>query len=238
MMKKLKHFGYRIPVIRALHKLWTSWAFSGSRTYWETRYARGGNSGVGSYGRLALFKAEFINSFVQEHDIRSIVEFGCGDGNQLSLANYPSYVGLDVSRTAIAICGDRFKDDVTKRFFLYERERPADGESTLIADLALSLDVIYHLIEDETYHRYMTRLFEAARRFVIIYSSNQAVANGAVHVRHRRFTDWVSEKAVTWRLRMKLDNKYPFDPLRPDDTSISDFYVFEKIHEDVVSPCG
>lgn len=31
--------------------------FSGSASYWENRYVRGGNSGAGSYNRLSEFKA-------------------------------------------------------------------------------------------------------------------------------------------------------------------------------------
>ena len=49
-----------------------------------------------------------------------MVEFGCGDGNQLSLAQYPRYVGLDVSRTAIGLCQRRFAKDPAKSRFLYD----------------------------------------------------------------------------------------------------------------------
>src|SRR5690606_4241845 len=78
-----------------------------SADYWEQRYARGGNSGAGSYGKLAEFKAEVLNAFVRERQIRSVIDFGCGDGAQLALAEYPSYVGLDVSPTALHICRTR-----------------------------------------------------------------------------------------------------------------------------------
>jgi hypothetical protein len=54
-----------------------------SVNYWENRYAAGGNSGDGSYGRLAVFKAEFINKFIDEVNINSATEMGCGDGHQL-----------------------------------------------------------------------------------------------------------------------------------------------------------
>ena len=36
-----------------------------------------------------------------------------------------------------------------------------------------SLDVIYHLVEDEILKSYMTTLFGTARKLVIIYSSNE-----------------------------------------------------------------
>jgi hypothetical protein len=59
--------------------------FSDSITWWEKRYISGGNSGQGSYGVLAEFKAETVNQFVGEFEVKSLVEFGCGDGSQLSL---------------------------------------------------------------------------------------------------------------------------------------------------------
>src|SRR5262245_1129130 len=78
--------------------------FDTSSQYWEERYARGGTSGAGSYGRLAQFKADVINGHVRAHNVARVVELGCGDGNQLSLAQYPSYLGLDVSSTAVQAC--------------------------------------------------------------------------------------------------------------------------------------
>ncbi len=65
--------------------------FPGSNKYWTQRYAEGGNSGAGSYGKFARFKAEVINKFVSEREIKSVIEFGCGDGNQLKLANYSRF---------------------------------------------------------------------------------------------------------------------------------------------------
>src|SRR5512139_2970605 len=83
-------------------------AFSGSKDYWEERYRAGGNSGGGSYGRLAQFKADVLNGFVERHGVESVLELGCGDGHQLELARYPKYIGLDVSVTAIRQCAARF----------------------------------------------------------------------------------------------------------------------------------
>ena len=84
--------------------------------YWEARYAAGGNSGKGSGGVFAEFKAEIVNTFVREHDIASVIDFGCGDGAQLALAEYAKYIGLDTSKTAVEMCRDRFKDDRTKTY--------------------------------------------------------------------------------------------------------------------------
>jgi len=40
-----------------------------SKEYWEKRYVKGGNSGIGSYGKLALFKAETINDFINTNNV-------------------------------------------------------------------------------------------------------------------------------------------------------------------------
>ncbi len=52
--------------------------------------------------------------------MQAVIELGCGDGNQLPLAAYPQYIGLDVSKTAIELCKIRFACDPGKSFFLYD----------------------------------------------------------------------------------------------------------------------
>src|SRR5438874_1182973 len=122
--------------------------FPGSASYWEQRYRSGGDSGAGSYGRLADFKAEILNRFVASHGVESVIEFGCGDGNQLSLARYPNYIGLDVSASAIQMCKKRFVEDSSKSFFLYHPDCFVDRQGIFASDLSMSIDVIYHLVED------------------------------------------------------------------------------------------
>lgn len=178
--------------------------WSSSAQYWERRYARGGNSGKGSYGDLAAFKAEFLNAFVAEHDIATVIEFGCGDGAQLSLAHYPRYLGFDVSDTALNVCRAKFAGDASKSF---QRAGDYAGEQ---AALALSLDVVFHLLEDHTFAVYMRRLFFAAERFVVIYSSDfdESAAPKARHVRHRKFSAWAARHAPEFAEVSRLDNPY------------------------------
>lgn len=204
-----------------LNEKWTT-----SSNYWEERYVSGGNSGIGSYGRLAEYKAEIINQFVEENNISSVIEWGCGDGNQLLLANYPNYLGLDVSKEAVRICSEKFKNDITKRFHCITEDSTFDDE----AELALSLDVIYHLIEDNVYDNYMRRLFASSRKYVCIYSCNdEEKLVPAIHVKHRKFTDWIDKNVCDkWRLKSHVQNKYPYDPNIPE-SSWSDFYFFETI---------
>ena len=72
--------------------------FSTSSRYWEERYQIGRDSGTGSRGRLAFFKANVVNDLVREEAIHTGIEFGCGDGQQLSLLEIDRYTGLDVSK--------------------------------------------------------------------------------------------------------------------------------------------
>ena len=197
--------------------------FNHSADYWETRYQVGGNSGAGSYSRLARFKAEFLNDFVASNDIRTIIEFGSGDGAQLDLAQYPDYVGVDVAPTAVEATRRRFAGDAAKRFY-HSSEFP-DGQQ---ADLTMSLDVVYHLVEDESFDRYMRTLFDGSSRFVIIYSSNEDSGRPAPHVRHRRFTDWIAKHQPDFALKERVANAYPFDERDPENTSFADFYIFER----------
>jgi cyclopropane fatty-acyl-phospholipid synthase-like methyltransferase len=189
-----------LPGVRRMSLFRQQLAFRGSSQFWERHYARGETSGAGSYGHAAQAKAEFLNAFVHQNTIQSVVEFGCGDGNQLSLAEYPRYVGLDVSRTAIGLCRRRFAADLTKSFFLYDGTCFTDHGRVFAADLAISLDVIYHLIEDQIFETYMTHLFDAGQRSIVIYSTNSEVGDDAPHVRHRIFTTWVERNCPQWEL--------------------------------------
>lgn len=198
--------------------------FSGSADYWESRYAGGGHSGGGSYGELAEFKARVLNEFVESNDVQQVIELGCGDGNQLALARYPRYVGLDVAPAAIERCLQRFGDDETKSFTIYSTPHFSDPLRVFRGDLAISLDVLYHLVEDTLFEQYLRHLFAAADRFVIIYSSNEALPDAAPHVRHREFTGWVAAHIDGWVLRESQEN--PSKSSHED--AVADFYVYER----------
>lgn len=212
----------RLPLLGRTKRRGRRREFVNSTDYWKRRYAEGRDSGVGSHGFLAEFKAQVLNEFVEHHGIASVIGFGCGDGNQLLLARYPTYSGYDVSPDAIARCKQLFAGDGSKTFRLLEAY---DGER---ADLAISLDVIYHLVEDDVFEAHMEMLFDASDRFVVIYSSNSdEQMSDAPHVKHRKFTNWVDAHRPDWALVEHIPNPYPYSG---DHTtgSFSDFYVFEK----------
>ena len=229
---KLKKLVDRLPIVRKL----TSYArrfsmmpecppkpYPGCEKYWENRYSSGNHSGEGSRGKLAVFKAEVINAFIVEKNVKSVIEFGCGDGNQLLLAKYPEYIGFDISKAAIEKCKKLFTLDPSKTFGLmcdYTGQR---------ADLALSLDTVYHLVDDAVYEDYMQKLFAAAIRYVIVYSSDTADNSGyeGTYTKHRKFTGWIRENFPGSALLKYIPNKYPYDG-DYKNSSWSNFYIYMK----------
>ncbi len=191
-----------------------------SKKYWENRYKNGGNSGAGSCGHLAVWKAEVINNFLIKQQIKTVIEFGCGDGEQLSLYDMPMYIGIDVSQKAVDLCNSKFNSAGMLFACLL------GGGS--IAHLTLSVDVIYHLLEDDVYEKYMNELFDTSEKYVIIYSTdNEDLHNIAEHIKHRNLTKWVSENKKDFKLISNIKNKYPYT----GDTLISsscDFYIYKK----------
>ncbi len=194
-----------------------------SIAYWENRYANGDNSGDGSYGRLAHFKADFINQFLKENGIDTALEMGCGDGHQLSIIHYPSYTGMDVSSTVIEACKKKFQGDPTKHFLVYDPANfiPSDEQKV---DLSLSLDVLYHIVEEKNYFKYLKDLFHASKQFVMIYSTNFYLEETS-HVLHRKFTDDVTTLFPDWKLIVHKPNLYSGNG---EQESMADFYVYER----------
>jgi hypothetical protein len=197
--------------------------FSNSTDYWIDRYKSGNSSGAGSYSILADFKAEILNEFVLENNIKSVIEFGCGDGNQLKLAKYPLYIGFEISPKIVTQCKKIFSFDHSKSFALMDDYA---GEKV---DLTLSLDVVSYLVEDDVFESYMSILFETSNEYVIIFSSNTSFTQSetAPHIKHRKFTDWVEEEWPDFKLIKHIPNRYPF--MGDDATgSESDFYIYQK----------
>lgn len=172
--------------------------------YWEQRYASGGTSGDGSYGAQAQWKAKILNGWVSMHGVQSVIDWGCGDGNQLSLARYGRYLGLDVSATAIQRCADSYAGDATKSFVQIQPTALVDRAGWLRAELALSIEVILHLLEPEAFEQYMTRLFDSSTKFVAICNVDEDAAQ-TLHERHHSHSAWITQNRPQWHLLDQAD---------------------------------
>lgn len=191
-----------------------------SEQYWEHRYASGGDAGAGSHGILAQYKAEIINTFVTKNNIQTVIDFGCGEGTQLALYHIPHYTGVDVSDTAIERCIKRFQDDPSKKFYT---QTPFSTISTLPqADLTLSIDVLYHLVEDTIFYQYIHNLFALSKRYVIIYSTNFDASHTSPHQLDRKFTTVISREVPDFELLEVISNPFK-GPM-----TMSDFYIYNK----------
>jgi hypothetical protein len=215
-------FGSTVQKIYRVFSLGWRGNFINSSQYWTERYDHGRDSGAGSYGRLAKYKASVLNDFVGSKKISLVVELGCGDGAQLTLSKYPRYIGLDISENAIKRCKKLFSDDLSKSFFMMKNNSP-----DVRADLSISLDVIYHLVENDVFDEYMKKLFNYSNKYVIIYSSNHDEYEGDLHVRHRCFSKWIENNEPAWKLIRIEKNKYPFQKNQAHKTSFADFYFYE-----------
>ena len=221
-MNTIKHFlsglVQRTSIGKFLLEKYSKYRFRGSASYWENRYANKGDSGAGAYGDGAKYKADMLNKFVKDHHIQRAIELGCGDGNQLSYLKVPEYIGVDVSPTAIEKCKNLFKNDMSKQFYLNDTNDLDSKLNLFKADLSLSLDVIYHLVENDVFEKYMYRLFEISTRYVIIYSWD-IDGKSELHVRHRKFTPWIHNHINGWQLIQKIDKS--FEPT-------CEFYIYKK----------
>jgi CheY-like chemotaxis protein len=191
--------------------------FFNSTRYWQRRYKSGRSSGAGSRGANAAYKARFINDFIRSHNIETAIEFGFGDGVQLDLCEYPDYLGFEVSRTAIQQRREQFRGNATRRF------KHLDAYAGEKADLTVSLDVLYHLVESPVYDAHLTHLFDSSDRYVLLFSTcfdgNPSSVN---HVRHRNTREWIDEYRPDWQpIRLTTPTIE-----RPD--AAADFFAYEK----------
>jgi len=196
-----------------------------SAEYWRKRYESGGNSGAGSYGALADFKAQALNGFVERHGIESATEYGSGDGNQLSLLHISKYIGLDVSAKAIENIRERYAGDPSKTFFEYN---PDDfiPDASLISDISLSMDVILHLTEDFRYESYMKNLIATTRKYVGIFNTatEQQLEKMAQHNRFRDHRIWMKINAPQW-----VDTEVHLTPSELGYPEATGFYFYELV---------
>ena len=95
--------------------------------------------------------------------------------------------------------------------------------------MTLSLDVIFHIISDDEFDDYMTSLFTASTKYVIIYSSNQEPERQAFspHFKHRKFSKWIDRNRDDFSLIERIPNEFGFDG-DERNTSCSDFYIYQR----------
>lgn len=208
-------------LLKEIKRRLSHFTFKGSTQYWVDRYANGGNSGAGSNGRLQDYKAKFINEFIQHQGITSVLDMGVGDGSFAKMVMVDKYHGYDISNDVIRKCNDMSTMGIINNRYTF-------GVSPIFANLVLSLDVIYHLTEDEVYYDYLQDLFQYSTKYVIIYGYEHNDGKTWAHVKPRFFTLDIQKAFPEWELVAMHHPPYTWDENDKANTTKSRFYIYKK----------
>lgn len=207
--------------------------------YWERRYRQGGSSGAGSRGETLSQKigfAHIIHSDVRKEGGRGVLDLGCGDGRfaegfvEFSLGeqkDFDGYRAVDISPKALEIaeefCRLRLPSEAVDRYMSFELFRPDRPEQPIspgVFGLGLSLEVIFHILEDDIYDLYMSTLFDRCRTVLIQTAADPGpVRTAGSHIVWRDTQKWVQDN----RPEALCIHHIP----RPfGERSFSDFFVY------------
>lgn len=185
-----------------------------SDTYWEKRYADGGNSGKWSYGENATFKADFINKVLANNKRNTLIEVWCGDGNNLQLYKSKTYLGLDISPKAIEICKDLFPNDKYHIFEVYK------GTEKYRADVVICFDVLMHVFPYSKREALIDHVVSMADEAAVFYTFPHP-NNHAPHLNDYDFHNYIDKYCQIHWYHLSHPDETP-----PD--SQSRFYVVVK----------
>lgn len=194
------------------------------KLYWNKRYASGGNSGSGSRGQLAMYKADVINDLIVKHKIHTLLDLGCGDGYQGDMYKVQRYLGYDISDAAIDLCKARYFDRVNASFDVYHPNMPLP-----IAEMAISMDVLFHITDKSRLETYLKDLFGCAEKVVVVYAYDHDNSDNdrfAPHYKPVKFTSIIKEQHPDWMLSQHIENKFPVKEFGTAKGSYSDFYIY------------
>lgn len=189
--------------------------------YWERRYRDGRTSGAGSEGDEGAYKAAYVSKFLAEREVKTLVDWGCGDGQVLAQIELPAqtqYIGVDISPFTVARLRKN-NEFPGPRYLFHTVDSYSTGTRTQF-ELGLSMDVLFHFPEDRDYGEYLLRLFQCAEKYVMIYSTNYAGGRTSRHVFRREFTPDIAEHFPEWELTAVET------PLRE---GLASFFVYERL---------
>ena len=120
------------------------------KDYWNARYSSGRTSGGGSEGREGLWKVIRVVEVAIKSKVRSILDFGCGDGQIADklFANLGTveYLGLDISEYIVNKNLERARGRKNVNFLCQDLSLPLSIKKY---DLSICLDVLFHLSSDD-----------------------------------------------------------------------------------------
>lgn len=178
-------------------RLIAKWRFRSAEHYWENRYARGGNSGPGSRGAELRHKLAFVQKFITDNRVKSVFDYGSGDGEFASKLVVPTYYGYEPSPSARQMFFDR---DLPRSYMT--------GTWLYLAELGLSLDVIFHVVDADDYVEYLENLFRTSLKWIIIYGFESSEEELWPHIKPRPFTRFIANRFPEWVLISKIPSGF------------------------------
>lgn len=155
-----RNFGSTATVQSKPHPVFESW------------YAPGGQgSGPGSSPESTAGWRTFLQNFIRQNKIRSVVDFGCGDWQFSRLIDWgnATYHGVDVVPSLVS----RLQETYSRKTVSFSCVDPNDPDLPN-GDLLVTKDVLQHL-PNET----VKRLMERFRKFKSVVLVNDWVQSGA-----------------------------------------------------------
>ena len=124
-------------------------------------------SGIGSHDEKCVNRSiTYINNFIKEHNIKSLLDFGCGDFNIGSKLNIDMYYGVDISKDLIEYNKLKYEDELHK--FIFNNESYNNLPST---DLIIIKEVLQHLDNDKI-KEILDHLIHITNKYIIIFDTS------------------------------------------------------------------
>ena len=143
------------------------------KNYWDSWYDSSTNSGPGSQGKLQEFKINYLNKLFKQFEIKTVLDFGCGDGSLALGLHCQSYFGIDIAINAIKLCKKR----VNRQGFSFECENFFNYTPSIIKnkfpsglDCCICIDTLYHIFTEQALSETLKSLFSTEAKIVVLYT--------------------------------------------------------------------
>ena len=143
-----------------------------NRRFWRARYENDPEkgSGPGSRNEHLLLKNRVIRDIIENYDVSSILDVGCGDIEILRDIKIGSYVGIDIASNVVAK-----NNQLQRQNWTFLCRDLAGAYAPPPADLVLCLDVLIHQKSRSDYQNILAKTLAAARKIALISGYSRPV---------------------------------------------------------------
>lgn len=141
-----------------------------NREFWNTRYVEDPEkgSGPGSRGENVVLKNDIVRQTIAVHNIRSVLDIGCGDLATMGTLEIERYVGIDISDVIVE------RNRQLRPQWQFLREDLAGAYTPDPAELVLCFDVLIHQKTRQAYEAILSKALAAAERVALVSGYSRA----------------------------------------------------------------